>query len=431
MNEVPERAPSETTRAQVPADGAESRVTQALEWVLIGTLVVIYGASFGINSPVNGLGEIYELFDQDSRYIIKSLADNVPYQWNPQSHLFYHCLTEGLFHMWRRGFGGGTASAFLFLKLFTAVTGLGFLLALRVFLREVGLGIRQRLALLPLAGLSLAAWFHFAAFETSGLTMPFLLLFLIAFLRRVRRRDVSPANHILLVGSLLFAFWTRSDQWRLPVAAAITLLLPQTRGVRRGLMLDLALFAAILPIGYCLLASSHFHVPITQAVGKLIERHDRADLAPMLANRGNLAPRNFLRVARANAIYSFIMPIADHPSPFSAKLRGLLHSPLSLLALLGVGCLLVATSVRSLRRLARGDAFHVVLWSSWIMGWIFYTWFNPYEPFLWILQFGVLEIAALADTWPSTRAAFSVASLAVVAALVALHNAVFFWFRYR
>jgi hypothetical protein len=409
----------------------ESRAARALEWVLIGALVLVYAASFGIKSPVNGLGDVYELFDQDSRYIIQSLAANVRYEWNPQNHLLYHWLTENGFHLWQRGWGGGTASAFLFLKLFTAATGLWFLLTLRVLLRELGLDIALRLALLPLAGLSLAVWFHFSAFETSALTMPLLLLFVIAFLRRVRHGDGSPANHLLLIGSLLLAFWTRSDQWRLPLAAGLALLLPGTREARRGLLLDLVLFAVLLPIGYCLIASSYFHLPLVQAVHKLIERHDRADLAPRLMTRRNLTPRDFLRVGRANALYSFIMPIADHPSPFSAKLGGLLHSPLSVLALLGVGALLVTTALRSLRRLVSGDPLHVVLWASWIGGWVFYTWFNPHEPFLWILQFGVLEIVALADTWSSRRSAANVAPLVVVAVLVALHNAVFFWLRYR
>jgi hypothetical protein len=431
MKQAPAGARYETTPARVVPDDSGNRAAQVLEWAIIGALVLIYAASFGIDSPVNGLGKVYEVFDQDSRYIIKALAGNVPYEWNAQNHIFYHWLTDKGFHLWQRGFGGGLASAYLFLKLFTAATGLCFLVTLRVFLREVGVGVVHRLAMLPLAGLSVAVWFHFSGFETSGLTMPFFVLFLIAFLRRVRRRDESLANHAMLVGSLLFAFWTRSDQWRLPVAAGFTLFLPQTRGLRRGLVLDLLLFGVLLPVGFALLASSYFHLPLAQAVRKVSERHDRAELAPMLANRGNLAPRNLLRVARANAVYSFIMPIANHPSPFSGKLTGLLHSPLSISALLGVVSLLVVTAARSLRRLVSGDAFHLVLWSAWIMGWLFYTWFNPYEPFLWILQFGVLEIAALADTWPSRRTASTIAPLVIVVALVVLHNTVFFWFNYR
>jgi len=414
---------------RAPAEPEAARALRVLEYALIVILAAVYVASFGINSPVNGLGEIHELFDQDSRYILQSLADNVPYQWNAQNHLFYHWLTGEAFGLWRHGFGGGLDSAFLFLKLFTAATGLWFLVTLRIFLREVGLGVVERLVFLLLAGLSMAIWFHFSAFETSGLTMPLCLLFFVAFLRRVRRQDESLANHLLLVGSLLFAFWTRSDQWRLPVALALTLLLPQMRG--RGLFLDLVLFGALLPVGYCLLARSYFHLPWAESARKLLERHDRADLAPLLMTRGNLTARDFTRVWRANAFYSFIMPMGEPLSPFSSKLSGLLHSPLSVLALLGVGAVLFTTSVRSLRRLARRDAFHLLLWASWIMGWLFYTWFNPHEPFLWILQFGVLQIAALADTWPASDRKWPIVALGAVAVLVAAHNTVFFWLRYR
>ena len=409
-----------------PAEGA--RVLQALEYVTMISLAALYCLSFGIESPVNGLGEIYELFDQDSRYILQSLAANVPYQWNAQNHLFYHWLTGEAFGLWQHAFGGGMDSAFLFLKSFTAATGLWFLVTLRLFLRAVGLGGVERLVMLLLAGLSMSVWFHFSAFETAGLTMPLCLLFFIAFLRRVRRQDESLPNHLLLVGSLLFALWTRSDQWRLPVAMALALLLPQARG--RGLFIDLVAFAALLPVGYILLASSYFHLPLVQAARKLVERHDRPELAPLLMTRANLTGRDFLRVWRANAFYSHLMPLGEPRSPFSSKLTGLLHSPLSLLALVGVGAGLFTTSVRSLRRLAHGDAFHLLLWASWLMGWFFYTWFNPHEPFLWILQFGVLQIVALADTWPKGER-WPLVALVAVTILVATHNTVFFWHRYR
>jgi hypothetical protein len=431
VKEMPDRVSATAETRIATADGRLDRAARICEWLLIGALVLVYGASFRITSPVNGLGAIREVFDQDSRYIITSLASGIPYEWNPQNHLLYHWLTERVFQVWHYRFGGGTRSAYLFLKLFTAATGLWFLITLRVFLREIGLEALQRLAFLPLVGLSMAVWFHYAAFETSGLTLPLLLLFLIAFLRRVRKRDASLTNHVLLIGSMLFAFWVRSDQWRLPVAMGITLLLPKMRGLRRGLALDLGLFAVLLPIGFCLLASNYFHVPLTQSVHKLVERHDRADLAPMLMNRRNLAPRYLLRVARANALYSVIMPVADQASPFSAKTNGMLHSPLSLSALLGVAGLLLITWTRSLRRLASGDVFHAMLWLSWIVGWLFYTWFNPHEPFLWILQFGVLEIVMLADTWPATRQLLPIAGMALIATVIALHNTMFFWLPYR
>lgn len=431
MTRAIERTGAASAPTRGSSEGRVGRAAGALEWVAMGAIVLVYAASFGIRSPVNGLGEVREVFDQDSRYIITSLATSVPYEWNPQNHLLYHWLTERLFRLWQLGLGGGTRSAYLFLKVFTAATGVGFLVTWRLLLCELGLEVAQRMALLPLAGLSMAVWFHYAAFETSGLTVPFLLLFLLAFLRRVRKGDASLSNHALLVASLLVGLWIRSDQWRLPVVTGLTLLLPRARGLRRGLTIDLVLFAVLLPLGFLLLASSYFHLPIAQSAHRLIERHDRADLAPMLMNRGNLSLRFFVRVARASALYSMIMPVAEHASPFTARLNGLLHAPLSFVALLAVAGLLLVTAARGLRRLAQGDVFQAALWLSWVLGWLFYTWFNPHEPFLWILQFGVLELVAFADTWPATRRLVPIARMAIVSSIVALHNVVFFWLRYR
>jgi hypothetical protein len=403
---------------------------ERLEWLLIAFLTCVYIASFTFASDVNGMGQIEEVFDQDSRYVIRSLGLDIPYEWNGQNHMLYHWLTDRGFRLWKLAVGGGIASAFYFLKIFTALTGCCFLIALRSLCVEAGLGARDRLAFLPFAGLSLAIWFHFSAFETWGLGMPALVLFLLALLRRLRRNDVSVANHALLIGSLLFAFWTRSDQWRLPVATALILLLPGVRPVRRSLLLDLFLFGVLAPVGLTLLTSDYYQIPLGQGLRKLSERHDFEGLKPLLGTLDNLRPAHLWRVFRANGLYSILMPVTTDTVPFRGSMRGFFKSPLSLVALIAVGLLLVRTSLLGVRKLLQGDAYQVVLWSSWGMGWLFYTWFNPREPFLWVVQFGVLQFAAIVDTWQrgSTRFTWAVAGTGL---LVALHNTVFFWLRYR
>ena len=107
--------------------------------------------------------------------------------WNPQHHLLYHTLVEKGFGLWKLRFGVDSDSAFGYLKLFTALTGLAFLLALRFLFKEFGVPPFRRICFLLLAGLSVSAWFHFTAFETYCLAMPALVLYFVALHRLIRR----------------------------------------------------------------------------------------------------------------------------------------------------------------------------------------------------------------------------------------------------
>ena len=87
------------------------------------------------------------------------------------------------------------------------------------------------------------------------------------------------------------------------------------------------------------------------------------------------------------------------------------------------------TAFLSLQRLLSADPYPVLLLIAWVTGWIFYTWLSPREPFLWALQFGILQLAAVVDVWPRSHRWMVV--LAVTGVSIIAHNYVFFWLRYR
>lgn len=407
------------------------RSVVAAEWIAMGVIVAVYAASFGLASSVNGMGEEQEIFGQDSRYMIRALAKRIPYEWNAQNHILYHLLTERLFGVWHALSGAeGVDSAFRFLKVFTTLTGVGFLIAFRVLLIELGVPTVKRLALLPVVGFSLAHWFHYAAFETSGLTLPFILIAIWAFVRRVRKHDVSVQNHVLFVGSLLIALWVRSDQFRLPFAIGVTLLLPQVRHVRTSLLRDLAVFAVLAPVGFSLLASIYFGVGPWDGLLRFGHREDYVELVGSMRRLDNFSPRKLWVMARALGVYSLVMPIGDDRWPFSTGARWFFRSPLGAVALLSSLAFLGRTAFASFRCLRAADPLHVVLWVTWVSGWLFFVWFNPVEPFLWVVQFGVLVFIAFADTYRAVRPAFT-AAIALFGGIVLLHNMIFFWRIYR
>ena len=132
----------------------------------------------------------------------------------------------------------------------------------------------------------------------------------------------------------------------------------------------------------------------------------------------NLTPDNLWTVGRAVSLYSLVMPVAapapersflapptyvlalvyagrgTYPSTtlFLEPARNLAGNALSLLAAGGVMLALGAALVTAAGRARAGDPFHLLLGAQAFTGWIFYTWFNPIEPFLWIAEFLPLTV---------------------------------------
>jgi hypothetical protein len=109
------------------------------------------------------------------------------------------------------------------------------------------------------------------------------------------------------------------------------------------------------------------------------------------------------------------------------NLAGYLPSLFALLALLG---LMAFSGVWSVRRLARGDPLHVMLWAQAIAGWFLYTWFNPIEPFLWSLEFVPLWVVSMAEALrPRGSVTWAIAGVATF--LLAVHNTFAFFLSFR
>jgi hypothetical protein len=353
-------------------------------------------------------------------------------------------------------FGGGAPGAFSFLKLLSALSGAGFLAAMTWLFRELGVPLAGRLILLILTGVSLTAWFHFAAFETYAPAMPFVALYLVALARLCRRPEPRTRDHVLCAGSLLIAGWVRLDLFRLAVLTAPLLLLPSWRGRRIDLLRMLMAVAVLGVAGNTLLAAGFMKLPLGRALVVPYTRFDRAELSDRLRREGHLTGPHLLDMGRAATLYSVLMPVTHRepgrtfldPPHYTVDLqyrgedalpstrlflnpaRHLLEYALSAAALTAVVAVFVWTALGGLRRVAGGDPFHVGIAVQVVAAWLFFTWFNPHEPFLWAVGFLPFWMALLAARARRAGVATWV-GIAVTAALVAGHNAFAFYLAFR
>ena len=239
-----------------------TRPSRLAEAAVVLGLCGFHLVSFGRESPVHGP---WEIFAQDSVYIWESLAEGKRYPWNPQNHLLYHVALERGFRTWEHAFGGGLRSAFIYLKLFTLLTGLSFYLVLRLVLVTLGLGPAPRILLLLLAGFSVSVWFHFSAFETHSLALPALAGWLLSIVRFRERTRPTIGDRLLFVGSLLVMGWTRVDLFRFAAGSVGLLLVPSIRRWWRDRIVDLLLVALLGLAGNAWMAAAYFDLPPTAA----------------------------------------------------------------------------------------------------------------------------------------------------------------------
>lgn len=434
------------------APATTPRGSRLAEAAVVASLCGLQLVSFGPGSPVHGP---WEVFAQDSVYIWESLANGTRYPWNPQSHLLFHVVLEWGFRAWAHVFGGGLTSGFIYLKLFTLLTGFGFYLVLRQVLVSLGLGPARRILLLLLTGFSVSIWFHFSAFETHGLALPALAGWLLSLVTLRQQPRPTIGVRLLFVGSLLFMGWTRVDLFRFAAVSAGLLLVPSIREWWRDRIVDLLLVAVLGVAGNAWMAAVYFDQPLSVTVLKPFERDD-PNLRDRLGRLENLSPAHLLAIGRAVVLYSIVMPVkarapersffgppgrefdlrkrqpagSQSASMFFEPVRNLLGTALSSLALVGVATVLVVAAMRSGARFVRGDPLHVMLWLQALSGWLFYTWFNPFEPFLWIVEFVPLWVVGIADGW-RTLPRSSWVGLALVTLVLALHNAFAFWMPLR
>jgi hypothetical protein len=130
----------------------------------------------------------------------------------------------------------------------------------------------------------------------------------------------------------------------------------------------------------------------------------------------------------ATTVSSVLMPVG--PDRFHDPLAGMMSHPLSAVTLIAYSAMLGAAGYFTWHSRRRGGPLMWVILINWGVGVFLYVWFNPYEPFLWLLEFLPLLIVVLANAFKDRgRRVWS--AVAVVTVLVALHNTVFFYAAYR
>jgi hypothetical protein len=250
--------------------------------------------------------------------------------------------------------------------------------------------------------------------------------------------------------------WTRIDLFRFAFISALLLGMPLLRRWWRKLALDLAVVAVIGFTGSALLASIYFEIPFHSGVPAVLERHDRKWLRSHLSDVANLTPGNIGRVVRATTLYSIAMPIAaqaadrgffatptyvigpdwprgeDGPSTrlFSMPARNVFRNGLALIVTIGLVLGFTVLSFPALARAVRGDPLQQIVMAQGIAGWLLYTFFNPFEPFLWTVEYVPLWMVLFAEGLRDRGRAWWIAAAAFTV-LLALHNWNAFYLPFR
>jgi hypothetical protein len=299
-------------------------------------------------------------------------------------------------------------------------------------------------------------WFHFAAFETHAIALPALVLYLIALVRLRARPDRATGARVTLIAALLVCGLSRVDLFRLAAVSAIWAVLPSQRGRRVRMLADLALVFVLGAAGNAWLASDYLDDPLGKSLFTAYTRADHSSQRDRLGLAKHLEWGRIEAMGRAISLYSIVMPLGPAPAgrgfweppiqhvelkwngrgPYpSSRLflepaRHLLRTAISLAALAAACALLALAGLRALRGAVTGDALQILLLAHAMSGWIFYTWFNPYEPFLWIVEFLPIWLAMLA-AGSRREGRWMTLALALAAAAVALHNTCAFYLSFR
>jgi hypothetical protein len=402
-------------------------------WELLVVLLTwfICAFSFKLSSPVHGLYPTKdfptEVFEQDSRYIIDTLINGERFRYNPQHHLLYHVLTEWGYKVLRPHIRHRLGTVYVFLKGFTVLTGIAFTILLSRLLWEMDLRLYHRILLLLLTGISVTSWFNFSAFETHSLGMAGIALYLLVMLRLTRLGQFRLQEQFMLGVSLVFMLLCRLDLARFFVATALLIPLPRYRAHwrRLGLVLAVALLAGGLL--YSSLASVYLERPLSE-ISKTVFQRDDPDLKSVLATVRNLTAENLSRMTLATTVSTVIMPIGKRK--FVGPLDGIEdHAGAMLTVALWVVILLIAGGATWKDRKNSGPLAACIL-VNWGIGLMLYTWFNPHEPFLWLLEFLPLLVVFLGNGLKkSGNKVWVLISIGILFLLI--HNVLFFYLPYR
>ena len=402
-------------------------------WELLVVLLTwfICAFSFKLSSPVHGLYPTKdfptEVFEQDSRYIIDTLINGERFRYNPQHHLLYHVLTEWGYKVLRPYIRHRLGTVYVFLKGFTVLTGIAFTILLSRLLWEMDLRLYHRILLLLLTGISVTSWFNFSAFETHSLGMAGIALYLLVMLRLTHLGQFRLQEQFMLGMSLVFMLLCRLDLARFFVATALLIPLPcyQAHWRRLGLVLTAALLAGGLL--YSSMASVYLERPLSE-IPKTVFQRDDPDLKSVLGTVRNLTAENLSRMTLATTFSTMIMPIGKRK--FVGPLDGIEdHAGAMLTVALCVVILLIAGGATWKGSKNSGPLAACIL-VNWGVGLMLYTWFNPHEPFLWLLEFLPFLVVFLGNGLKkSGNTVWVLISIWILFLLI--HNVLFFYLPYR
>jgi hypothetical protein len=436
----------------LPKFGKDYPISHIAEAISIIGIFLFNFYSFELSSPVNGPGEV---FGQDSVYILQSLANHAGYPCNPQSHILYHFLAKAGYKVWEPIWGGGLKSAYLYLKLFTAFFGLLFFISLRALFQQLNLSTFQRVSLMFFSAVSVSIWFHFSAFETHCVAMPALVFYIRALVRIRDNQKRSRMDRILLIGSMLVCGWTRVDLFRFALLTPPLLLLAKAKQHWRTLVIDMFIVCILGLAGNSLLTSLYFCQPPWKTTTRVLARWDRPDLKTRMQRVENLSLSQLQTVGRAITLYGILSPVDsrkpekgffsvpeyrldpqnadnqyDETKLFLMPATNLLKTAISAAALFGIISIFGWAGVCTIRRILKGDLLHCAVALQAVGGWLLYTWFNPFEPFLWVVEFVPLWFAVIAESL-SDRPRICWSFLTAVAFFVALHNYFAFYLSFK
>jgi hypothetical protein len=437
---------------RMPKLGKSYPISRIVEAVFIFGLFLFNFYSFELSSSVNGPGEV---FGQDSVWILQSLANHQGYPWNPQNHILYHLLVKAGYKVWEPLWGGGLGSAYIYLKLFTAFFGLLFFISLRSLFQQLNLSTFQRILLMSFSAASVSIWFHFSAFETHCVAMPALVLYIRELVRLRDNQKRNRMDRILLVGSLLVCGWTRVDLFRFALLTPPLFIFAKAKQHWRTLVVDMSIVCILGLAGNSLLSSLYFRQPPWKTTTRVLARWDRPDLKTRMQRLDNLSFSQLQTVGRAITLYGILSPVDnrepkggffavpeyrlnpsnadnqyDETKLYLAPARNMLGTAISATALLGIISLFVWAAICTTRRLIKGDLLHCAVALQAIGGWLVYTWFNPVEPFLWVVEFVPLWVTVIADSLRDRPRNYW-ALMTAVALFVGLHNYFAFYLSFK
>ncbi len=133
-------------------------------------------------------------------------------------------------------------------------------------------------------------------------------------------------------------------------------------------------------------------------------------------------------MAAATVFGTVIMPTG--PEKFRKPLAGATSRPLFAVTLLFYAAILARTAWALWRERKDSSALTAAVLSNWIAGILLYTWFNPREPFIWLLEFLPLLLLMM-GVWLKRGGRMDLALAGTGVVLVFINNIVYFYLPYR